>query len=246
MMIKEISSVQHPLVKYWYQLKEDGKARRLSQAVLLEGRSAIDDVCARVTAKRIITRSLSLVTPTILTDEVVVVSEQILNKISSVEQSDGLIAELPLPPPGDLKGKNRIIVCDRLRDPGNVGALIRTALAFGWKAIFLLPECCDPFNDKALRAAKGATFFLPIQTGTWEDLEAIVQENKLELIVADMSGKSPSEFSKGANMALVLGNESQGVKIPSHMPHQIVALEMAGQMESLNVAIAGSLLMYLL
>jgi RNA methyltransferase, TrmH family len=96
--MKEISSIHHPLVRYWQQLKSDGRFRRSENSVLLEGRNAIDDVCARITAKRIITRSFDLVTPTLLTDEVIIVSEQILKKISSVEQSDGLIAELPLPP----------------------------------------------------------------------------------------------------------------------------------------------------
>lgn len=244
--MKEISSAQHPLVKYWVKLKEDSRFRKSEKSVLLEGRNAIEDICARITAKRIITRSINLVSPTILTDEIVVVSDQILKKLSHVEQSDGLIAELPLPEEQSLDKKSRLLVCDRIQDPGNLGTLLRTALAFGWQGVFLLPGCCDPFNDKALRSAKGATFFLPIQTGDWDTLSTLVHNNNLSLVAADMYGSPPSSFSKGAPIALVLSNESQGIKIPSEISHQTVALEMAGQMESLNVAVAGSILMYLL
>lgn len=242
--MKDITSIHHPLVRHWQKLKENGTYRRQENSVLLEGRNAIEDVCAKVSAKRIIALSPTFVTPTILTEEVVIVSEQIIKKIASVESSDGIIAELSLPAQGDLKGKNRILVFDRLQDPGNVGTLIRTALAFGWEGLFLIQGSCDPFNDKALRSSKGASFFFPIQKGTWEELSELIKKENLELVVADADGEDPSHFSKGKKMALVLGNEAQGAIVP--LTHRKVALAMPGPVESLNVAVAGSILMYML
>jgi RNA methyltransferase, TrmH family len=60
-----------------------------------------------------------------------------------------------------------------VQDPGDLGTLLRTAAAFGWQAVWLLPGCCDPFNDKAVRASKGATFKVPLVQGDWEQLQQV-------------------------------------------------------------------------
>ena len=67
----------------------------------------------------------------------------------------------------------RVLVLDGVQDPGNLGTLLRTACAFGWGAALLLPGCCDPWNDKALRASKGAAFRLPLWSATWPQLASL-------------------------------------------------------------------------
>ncbi|PNG99278.1 putative tRNA/rRNA methyltransferase YsgA, partial [Tetrabaena socialis] len=75
----------------------------------------------------------------------------------------------PPPPPTTAV---RLLVLDAVQDPGNLGTLVRSALAFGWHGLCLLPGCCDPFNDKAVRASRGAVLRLPIAYGSLDELAA--------------------------------------------------------------------------
>lgn len=238
--MKNIASLQHPLVKHWVRLQSDSRYRKSEKRVLLEGYNAICDVSKRIPIQRLI---ISKPYPELTAVETIVVSEAILKKISSVEESSGIIAEFDMPTMQPLTKCTHIIVSDAIQDPGNMGTLIRTALAFGWEGLFLLPKSIDPFNDKALRSAKGATFFLPIYSGSWDELKALCDTNKMQILVSSLEGKTSSTAS---SIALVLGNEGQGVLVPSHIDHKKVQIPMRGNMESLNVAVAGGILMYLL
>lgn len=239
--MKEITSAQHPLIKYWMRLRDESSFRKTESRVLLEGKNCIQDVCASIKPKRIILTNPDLNQDLAIdADEVVLITDTLMKKISAVQTPEGIIAELELPNK-PLTSVRKLLVADRIQDPGNLGTLIRSCYAFGWDGFFLLPGTVDPYNDKALRAAKGATFHLPIISGSWDELNALVQQNNLNLIVADVSGNSPSECT--TPLALVLGNEAQGAKVP--IPHTKVSLPMRGSMESLNVAVAGSILLYL-
>ncbi|GIM15690.1 hypothetical protein Vretimale_18435, partial [Volvox reticuliferus] len=80
----------------------------------------------------------------------------------------------------------RLLVLDGVQDPGNLGTLARSALAFGWGGLFLLHGCCDPFNDKAVRASRGALLRLPLAAGSLEELREAAREAGLLLLSADM------------------------------------------------------------
>jgi TrmH family RNA methyltransferase len=116
----------------------------------------------------------------------------------------------------------------------------------GWEGAFLVGEGCDPFNEKALRAARGATFRLPLRTGSWDELQALATENHWVPLVADLDGKAPSSFHEIKQGILVLSNESHGPSDAALRFCQKVSIPMSGKMESLNVAVAGGILMYAL
>ncbi|GLI63703.1 hypothetical protein VaNZ11_006752, partial [Volvox africanus] len=80
----------------------------------------------------------------------------------------------------------RLLVLDGVQDPGNLGTLARSALAFGWGGLFLLHGCCDPFNEKAVRASRGALLRLPLAAGSLEELQDAAREAELLLLSADM------------------------------------------------------------
>jgi len=242
--MKEITSLQHPLVKHWAKLQSDSAYRKSERALLLEGKNCIQDVLRSHRAKALIVSHTDKAIQSDRADELIVVTEAILKKITQVESPEGILAEFALPEMKPFDKVVRLLVSDRIQDPGNLGTLIRSALAFGWDGLFLLPGSCDPFNSKAVRAAKGATFDLALFSGTWDDLHGVVKKNGLELIVADLAGKPPTHFVK-EKMALVLGNEANGATVPDTIPHARVKLAMQGPMESLNVAVAGSILLYL-
>lgn len=244
--IKEIRSVQNPLVKYIVRLRQNHDYREEHQSVIIEGAKLINEVCHQRPAKRIFVYDRTYIPPHIRCDEVLVVTEPVMQKISGVQHPEGIIAEVSLPQPATLKGLQRILVCDGVNDPGNLGALLRTALALGWDGAFLLNNSCDPFNDKALRAAKGATFSLPIAHGNWKTLQELIKTNKLQPLVADMEGTPIEKVSIKQGVLLVMSNEAQGVSEEAAQQCQKVQIPMPGPMESLNVAIAGGILMYAL
>lgn len=237
--MKEITSAQHPLIKYWTRLQDDSSFRKAESRVLLEGKNCILDVCKTTTPKRLIISNPS--NRIVEAEEVILVTEALMKKISCVQSPEGIIVELAIPKNAPAKKIRKLLVADRIQDPGNLGTLIRSCYAFGWDGFFLLPGTVDPYNDKALRAAKGATFHLPLYSGGWDQLQELLKEHELNLVVADLAGCKPSECTMP--LALVLGNEAKGVDV--ELPHTKVCLNMSGPMESLNVAVAGSILLYL-
>ncbi|MDF2550408.1 MAG: hypothetical protein K0S07_1475 [Chlamydiales bacterium] len=236
-----ITSLTHPLVKHLVRLKNDKKYRLSEQLVLLEGKKVIEEVAAKIAPKLLLTTNPHLTS----TATTYLVTPGILEKISNCQQPEDTLAVFPLPHFGErpLSGKKWLLALDRVRDPGNLGTLMRSALAFGWQGIFLLDGCCDPYNDKALRAARGASFFLPTQQGSFSDLQALASEEKLPLLVADLDGSAPKEQEEG--LILLLGNESSGPIEEAKSTYSTVTIPM-GDIDSLNVAVAGSILMYVL
>ena len=172
--------------------------------------------------------------------ETVDLPRHLIEKIASTKNPDNIIAEFEKPDFQVLSKERYIIALDNIQDPGNLGTIIRTAFAMGWEGLFLIEPCCDPFNDKALRAAKGATFELPIQKGSLSDLQKI----ELPLVAADLHGKRPEEIQKEGGLILLFGSESQGVDPALEATR--VTLPMRREIDSLNVSQAAAILMYLL
>ncbi|KAG2482195.1 hypothetical protein HYH03_018858 [Edaphochlamys debaryana] len=173
----------------------------------------------------------------------------------------------------------RLLVLDGVQDPGNLGTLARSALAFGWDGLFLLPGCVDPANDKAVRSSRGATLRLPVASGSLEELaaaaEALLEHGGLLGLLtgaaagADLCGAAPGSGSAPASgsvsgsgsgsgcggvsrsgglggVALVLGAEGAGLSPGVRALCRRVSIPMEGSMESLNVGVAGGILMFAL
>lgn len=245
-MIKEISSLQHPLVKYLVHLRQNRDYREEHHSVVIEGRKMVDEICPRHHTKLIMTYDKTWIPKGIKSDEILIVNEAIMSKVSGLQNPEGILAEVDMPNPASLKGLHWIIALDGVSDPGNLGALIRTGLALGWEGVFILENSCDPFNEKALRAAKGATFRLPYALGTWDDLRKLIKNNKLKPFVADMNGTELHDVSTNSAALLVLSNEAHGLSEEAAEICKKVSIPMPGDMESLNVAVAGGILMYVL
>jgi RNA methyltransferase, TrmH family len=242
---KEITSLQNPLIKHWVHLRQNHDYREEHQSVIIEGSTLVREICPTSPTKAIVATDPTLIPKGIKADQILLVTEQVMKKISSVQSPEGILAEVAMPAKRSLNKKKRILVLDGVSDPGNVGTLLRTALALGWEGVFILSNTCDPYNDKAIRAAKGATFRLPIVTGMWEDLEKMATANKLQIAVADLEGIPAEQLEVGKGIALVLSNEAHGLsREAQNFPK--VKVPMSEKMESLNVAAAGAILMYLL
>lgn len=244
--MKEIKSLQNTLVKHLVKLRKSRSYRSEQGRVVLAGKKLVKEVCASSEALTLFVEEGSPIPLDLLVKESYVVSSEVMKKVSGLENPESLLAEVQIPSQQSLKDKRRILVFDGVSDPGNMGTLWRTALALGWDGAFILDNCVDPYNDKTLRSAKGATFRLPYCIGNFEDFSCLVEENQLQALVGDIQGREAGEFSSNERIALVLGNEASGPTEASKELCERVTIPMKGEMESLNVAVAGGILMYLL
>ena len=241
MLSRTITSLQHPFVKYCVKLRTSKAFRQQERKALIFGSKLIAELSSFAEIPVLLETYLH--TTAAKSGQTYIVSEEIIKKISGMQSPEPVAAIVAMPQEQDLSSCLRLLILDRVSDPGNLGSLLRNALALGWDGVFLLEDCCDPFNDKALRAAKGATFLLPFQCGSLDDLDLLLIKKPRNLYVADLDGTHFIDVQFTAPLALALGSESQGPsqKIREHF-HKI-SIPMTGPMESLNVASAGAILL---
>ena len=173
------------------------------------------------------------------------VSESLMKSLSETETPQGILAVLKfteLPIPNNL---NFVLIPDQIRDPGNLGTLLRSAAATGVQAVLLPPETTDAFAPKVLRAGMGAHFRVPIREMGWEEIHDVCKLSGLQVWVADMDGKSCWEMDLKQPFALIIGGEAEGASDEARkLATQKISIPMAGNVESLNAGVAGSVLMF--
>ncbi|MCA1899224.1 MAG: RNA methyltransferase [Chloroflexi bacterium] len=177
--------------------------------------------------------------------EVEAVSASLMKSLSETETPQGILAVLELIQLPIANYPNFILIPDQIRDPGNLGALLRTAAAAGVQAVLLPPETTDAFAPKVVRAGMGAHFRLPIRSMTWEEIGRFCESASLRICLADMDGQSCWETDLRQPVALVIGGEADGASESARkLAHQKIGIPMSGDMESLNAGVAGSVLMF--
>lgn len=238
--MKSISSTTHPLIKHFVKLQQKRSYRYEQQRVIIEGKKMVSEICSKKPALNLFVLEGMSVDST-LSDNIYEVPGFILEKIATTKTPEGIIAEVKMPPSSSLKTL-KILALDGINDPGNLGTLLRSALAFGWDGVLLLENCADPYNPKALRAAKGATFRLSLEKGTWDT----VTKSGYQILAADLGGVSIEDISSKEKQLLVLGSEASGFSQPLPESATKIHIPMSSSMESLNVAVAGSILMHAL
>jgi TrmH family RNA methyltransferase len=177
------------------------------------------------------------------------VSEAEFATAAETESPQGVLAigEVPSRGLSDLptSGPMRLLVLDAVQDPGNVGTILRTAAALGAAGTVALPGTVDLWNAKVVRSGMGAHFHHLCFSATWEDVEAFRRERQIAIWAADVSGGSLGEVPPPARLALVVGNEGGGLSSQLRSrADRIVALPIAGTVESLNVAVAAGIFLY--
>lgn len=240
---KVIKSLQHPLVKHLVKLRSQKKYREATGRLLITSSTLIHEVAKHRPIRMLLRQEKSPMYSGFTPDEEVMALPEILKKISGLETSIDWAAEVDLPTAADLSSCKRLLVLDRLADPGNVGTLARTALALGWDGLFLTEGTADLFNDKALRAARAAPLILPYARGTQEQLLELLAGG-FSALIADTSGTPIQKLAHPQKLALILSSEAHGPDPALEAVGRSVTIPMPGQMESLNVAIAGAILTY--
>jgi TrmH family RNA methyltransferase len=165
--------------------------------------------------------------------------------LSETETPQGILAVLELTQLPIPSHPNFILIPDQIRDPGNLGTLLRTAAAAGVQVVLLPPETTDAFAPKVVRAGMGAHFRLPIRTLSWEEVGQVVRSAGLQVYLADMNGQSCWGTDLRQPVALVIGSEADGASEAARkLAHQKIAVPMKGNVESLNAGVVGSILMF--
>jgi len=175
--------------------------------------------------------------------EVEEVAGDLLQKVSDTETPQGILAILEFSNPPISTSLDFVLIPDQIRDPGNLGTLLRTAAAAGVQAVFLSPETTDPFAPKVVRAGMGAHFHLPIYSLTWDEIRERTKD--LQIHLADMDGTSCWKTDLRKPLALIVGSEAEGASADAkQLATQKICIPMTGNVESLNAGVAGSVLMF--
>lgn len=175
-----------------------------------------------------------------------------LEELADTEHPQGVVAVIEPKRWGlddiRLSAGSTLLVLDGVQDPGNVGTMLRTALGLGAAGVLALKGTADLTNPKVIRSAMGATFRLPAVAATPEEFVAWARLQRTEIWAAEANGESIGRLLRaksGAPVALVLGNEGAGVGPALHqVANRRIAIPLARQVESLNVAVAAGILLY--
>lgn len=176
------------------------------------------------------------------------VSDGELARLAATETPQGIlvVASIPRAELPDAGGSGALLVLDGVQDPGNVGTLMRTASAFGVSGVVALPGTADPWSPKVVRASAGTCFRLPVVQTAADTLLAWAARESYTVLGADAVGTPAEDTPVPDRLALVLGNEGAGLspEIAAGVDAR-VAIPMRGA-ESLNVAVAAGILLYLM
>jgi RNA methyltransferase, TrmH family len=180
--------------------------------------------------------------------EISEVSEREFASAAGTDSPQGVLAVGRIPErtlePLRARPKLRLVVLDSVQDPGNVGTIVRTAMALGADATLALPGTVDVWNAKVVRSAMGAVFHHHAMTASWEELRLFLESEGIELWAADRGGDSPASLSAPSRLAVALGNEGSGLSEPIRASAtRTVTIPMNPAAESLNVAVAAGILL---
>jgi len=174
------------------------------------------------------------------------VTERVLESVSDTVTSQGVVAVLPAPQPEASRDLGPLLlVLDGVRDPGNLGTILRAAEASGVVRTVALVGCADAYSPKVVRAAMGAHFHLALLSdSSWGEVERLVAGRPTWL--AEMRGGVPyDEVDWRRDSALIVGGEAAGASFEAErIATGKVSIPMAGRAESLNAAMAASILVF--
>lgn len=179
----------------------------------------------------------------ITAEEKYTVTDGIMKKITNHKNPEPYAAIVEAPIFENFNAR-QVLICDQIKDPGNLGTLIRTALGMGFDAVYLLGDCVDPYNEKVISASRGALFLIPILSGNWDNFLKFKQLHNLNLYQADLGGKSFLEVKTQGPVGLIMGSEAHGTSDEAKKFATTLSIPMTSKTESLNVAVAGGILMF--
>ena len=253
-MTERITSRDNPKIKYACKLGQSTAFRRTERSFLAEGLKLCPELARGCPIKVVFYTEKALErAPEIQTlgGEQYLIEEHVAQKLAGVDSHQGLFCIFGMPENGEqvLHPGGRYLALERVQDPGNVGTLLRSAAAFGFDAVVLGPGCASPLSPKTLRSSMGAAGRLP--TVHSENLPATLQALRgrgVTTLAAALYQSRPldeagNDFPHG--VCVVIGSEGQGLTEETVLACDMaVRIPMTDRVESLNAAVAGSVLLW--
>lgn len=250
--MRVIRSVQNDNVKYYEKLK-DKAFRRKEQKFILEGRHLVEEALKTELIEIIMSTDEEYLKSLGDSIETYLVTDAIIAKLSSTKNPQNVLGIAKMFT-NDLRviknivkeKKSSLVMFDEINDPGNLGTLIRTAAALGYDGIILSKNSCDIYNDKTVRASQGSIFKTKIVYADLQEAIPYLKEKGYKLIGTSLKDASKLEDANPTEkFVMCLGNEARGISDPVlNLMDQNVKLTMHNDVESLNVMVAGSIIMY--
>ncbi len=248
-----ITSAQNPRIQHVRALIGQRKAREDSREFTIEGVRLVEEALAARWQARLLlyTSELSPRGMKLLESarqrgaEVEEASPQLLKSLADTGNPQGILGvfalrDLPLPP-----RLNFVIIADSIRDPGNLGTLLRSAAAAGAQAALLPPGTTDAFAPKVLRAGMGAHFRLPVRHASWDEIARIVKPACRVLAAESAEGAPCWQADLTRPLALLIGGEAEGLSPEARaLTDAYLTIPMPGKSESLNAGVAAGILLF--
>ena len=237
-MIKYITSRENPRVKYAFSLKSS-KDRKAHEQFLAEGHKSLE-----------LAIKSNLVTDIFTVKEIegipesinqYIVKPDIIEKIAVSKNPEGIVFVSNFIRSKKPSKLNKIVYLDHIQDPGNMGTIIRTALAFDYDAVYLSKDCVNIYNEKVIAATKGAIFLMPIFEA---DINEFDSSYKVVVSTLNNQSKDLNAIAKQNKFVLVLGNEAHGVSQESIDRADLMVKIPVSNIDSLNVSVAAGILMH--
>ena len=232
-----ITSLDNPKIKYLASLSK-AKERKQEQKFIVEGKHLVDEA-----KKSGLLEEVILFDDNYDFDKKLIVSEKVMKKLSFQDSLPSIMGVCKIKD-NKLIG-SKYLLLDGIQDPGNLGTIIRSSLAFGVDTIVLSKDSVDLYNDKVIRSTQGMIFHINIIRC---DLEDVINKIKggIKIIGTSLGDSTPlRSIDKLERYALIVGNEGNGVKKEIlDLCDDIVRIEMNKDVESLNVGVATSIILY--
>jgi len=243
--MKYITSLQNLEIKELVAL-QTVKGRLKYKKCLFQGLRTIEtglNSCLKLDKIYVTEENLSKIAPLVSPGQIILISEQVSQKIGTVKESSGLVATFFIPDALPIEQLSAGLVLAQVSDPGNMGTLIRTAAACGVKNVVVV-DGVDAWNPKVIQATAGAIALVNIFDISWSGLVSSKKNLKLYGLVVE-NGSSITRVNSSESL-IVVGNEAHGLPLEWQKEcDYLVTLPMPGNTESLNASIAGSIALYL-
>ncbi len=250
--VQHITSRENDTVKYVRRLASSGSFRTQEGLFFAEGLRLCTDLAERLSPRYVFcTEKLLKAHPHLATlgEECITIGESVAEKLAETRTTQGLFCVFKRPRHGleQLKPAQGLLLCEQLQDPGNVGAVLRSAAAFDYGGVLFVGGA-DPFSPRALRASMGSVLRVPsLSFSSVDDAMCSAQEMQVRVYAAAANGKKPADLrtQETSPFLLMVGNEGAGLSKEAFAHAQeTVCIPMHNGVESLNAAVAASVLMF--
>ena len=233
----KITSLNNPKVVFWAKLKMK-KYRDIEHLFIVESEHLVTEALKKGIVKEIITtEEKEYEVPTYN------VSAEIMKRISTLITPNKIMAVCEYLMPDDIKGN--ILLLDHIQDPGNLGTIIRSAVAFNFSTIIVSEDTVDFYNDKVIRSSEGMIFNINLVKDDLLSIIPVLKEKGYKMYGTDVKKGKNIKTIDNKQCAIIIGSEGKGMSIEvKELCDDFIYINMSKTCESLNAAVASSIIMY--